>query len=308
MPSIHHLRSWNLPRLRETPEDVYLNRRRFLGVLGIGAIGLMFPDCARGESGDLYPAKRNEKYKLDRKVTDEAVAGKYNNFYEFGPDKTSPAQRSGNFKTSPWTIEIAGLVKQPRVLDLDDLLKRMPIEERLYRHRCVEAWAMAVPWTGFALKALIDYVQPTSRAKYVRFVSASKSDEMPGIKEQSWYPWPYFEGLRMDEAVNELTLCTVGIYGHRLPNQHGAPLRITVPWKYGYKSPKSIVKIEFVEKEPATFWDTRQPDEYPFESNVDPTKPHPRWSQAKERLIDTGEIVDTQPYNGYGEFVAHLYV
>jgi sulfoxide reductase catalytic subunit YedY len=183
----------------------------------------------------------------------------------------------------------------------------MPIEERLYRHRCVEAWAMAVPWTGFPLKALIDFAEPRSSAKYVRFVSASKPDEMPGIGEQNWYPWPYFEGLRIEEAANELTMCTVGIYGHPLPSQHGAPLRINVPWKYGYKSPKSIVKIEFTEKEPPTFWDTLQPEEYSFESNVNPNKPHPRWSQAKERLIDTGETVATQMYNGYGEFVAHLY-
>src|SRR4051794_3185303 len=205
MAFIHHKRPWVIAGLKATPEHAYVNRRRFLGALGVGAIGLLVPaGCAHSEEMPaksnlgptslpsartaFYPAKRNEKYKLDRKLSDEAVAGKYNNFYEFGTAKTDPSRRSGKFNAVPWTVEVAGMVKQARVIDLDDLLKRMPIEERLYRHRCVEAWAMAVPWTGFPLKALIDFAEPRSSAKYVRFVSASKPDEMPGIGEQNWYP------------------------------------------------------------------------------------------------------------------------
>lgn len=321
MPFIGHRRAWDSPGLRATAEEAYLNRRSFLARLGAGAVGaiLVTSGCADRETvaappatlpaerTAFYPARRNDRFKLDRALTDERVAASYNNFYEFGVDKSDPSRRGGKLKTVPWTIEIAGLVKQPRTIDLDDLLKRMPIEERLYRFRCVEAWAMAVPWTGFPLKALIDHVEPLAGAKFVRFITANRPDEMPGIREADWYPWPYFEALRMDEAVNELTLLACGIYGHAMPNQHGAPIRLVVPWKYGYKSAKSIVKIEFVEQQPKTFWETLQPNEYPFESNVNPKVPHPRWSQATERLIDTGQRVDTQIYNGYGELVAGLY-
>jgi methionine sulfoxide reductase catalytic subunit len=318
MPFIRRKRSWELSPPRATPQHVYLNRRSFIAAVGAGAITAAMPfgcdSASTVQAQDLpqsrtafYPAKRNEQYRLDRAITDQAFAGKYNNFYEFGTDKADPARRSGKFNTVPWTIEVDGLVKQPRRIDLDDLLPRMPIEERLYRFRCVEAWAMAVPWTGFPLKALIDHVEPLSSAKFVRFVTVNRPEEMPGIKEQHWYPWPYFEGLRMDEATNELALLAVGIYGKPMPNQHGAPIRLVVPWKYGYKSIKSIEKIEFVEEQPSTFWSELQPTEYPFESNVNPQVPHPRWSQATERLIDTGERVPTQMYNGYAEQVAHLY-
>jgi sulfoxide reductase catalytic subunit YedY len=323
MPNIRHRRGWEIPDRLVTPESVYMNRRAFMKALGLGAIALTLPGgCARAESSGptfgpttlpasrtaIYPAKRNEKFKLDRALTDESVAAKYNNFYEFTTNKERVAELCTKFNTVPWTIEVAGLVKEPRVIDLDDLLKRMPIEERLYRHRCVEAWAMAVPWTGFSMKSLIDYLQPQSSAKYIRFITAARPSEMPGWNSPSYVKaWPYYEGLRMDEATSEIAFFATGIYGHALPNQHGAPFRAVVPWKYGYKSAKSIARIEFVEKQPHTFWEDQEPDEYPFESNVNPDKPHPRWSQATERLIDTGRVVPTQKYNGYGEFVGHLY-
>ena len=199
------------------------------------------------------------------------------------------------------------LVDRPKVYDLDDLVRRMPLEERLYRFRCVEAWAMAVPWTGFPMKALINEVQPKSSARYVRMVTFQRPEQAPGQKSQPWYPWPYFEALTMEEAMNELTLLGTGIYGHALPKQHGAPIRLVAPWKYGFKSIKSIVSIEFTDKQPPTFWNKLAPSEYDFWANVNPNVPHPRWSQATERLISTGERVPSQLYNGYGEYVAHLY-
>jgi sulfoxide reductase catalytic subunit YedY len=204
-------------------------------------------------------------------------------------------------------VEIGGLVPRPGTYDLDTLVRRLGLEERIYRFRCVEAWSMTVPWTGFPLKKLVDLVQPLSSARFVRLVTAHRPAQMPGLAEDAGYPWPYQEGLRLDEAVNELTMLVTGLYGKVLPGQNGAPLRLIVPWKYGYKSIKSIVGIEFVEQQPATFWNTVQPAEYGFESNVDPSVPHPRWSQANERLIDNGESIPTLPFNGYGDYVAGLY-
>jgi sulfoxide reductase catalytic subunit YedY len=263
----------------------------------------------RAESAkELYPAKQNLDFTLDRPVTPEATATGYNNFYEFHPtDKSAVKENAGEFRTSPWSIEIKGLVKRPLTADLDDLLKKMPLEERLYRFRCVEAWSLAVPWTGFPLSALIDLVEPKSEAAFLRFVTVSRPKEMPGMKMAPRYPWPFCEGLRMDEARNPLAMVVTGIYGKPLPPQCGAPIRIVAPWKYGYKSPKSIAVIEFVADQPSTFWNTTTPGEYGFYSNVNPAKPHPRWSQASERVLASKDRRPTLPYNGYEKWVAGMY-
>ncbi len=320
MAHIRVRRGWELPEREAMPESAFLNRREFIKKIGMGSIGgasvlaganqaLAWFTTLHIASGvaDLYPAKRNTKYVLDRPLTDERFATRYNNFYEFTTDKPRVADLVGNFKTHPWTVEVTGMVAKPKAFDIDELLRLFSLEERLYRHRCVEAWAMAVSWTGFPMKAFVDYVQPTSKAKFVRFVSFNKPDEAPGIRTQSWYPWPYYEGLSLAEATNELAMVVTGIYGHALPKQNGAPIRVVVPWKYGYKSIKSIVKIEFTDQQPKTFWNDIAPNEYGFLSNVDPKVPHPRWSQAYERMIIDGERRPTLSYNGYGEFVAHLY-
>jgi len=323
----------NLPDVQMIDEHAYYNRRRFLkragmGVLGAGLIGavgmrlatidlppamaaatkdqLLRPGVAREDILKLFPAAKNDAFTLKQKLTDESVAASYNNFYEFTTDKAGVWRLAQDFNPDPWSVEVTGECMKPGKFDLDDLFK-FEQEERAYRFRCVEAWAMDVPWTGFELRKLLEAVQPTDHAKYVRFVTANRPKEMPGIARQAWYPWPYFEGLRMDEAMNELTLLATGIFGRPLPRQHGAPVRLVVPWKYGYKSPKSIVRIELVREQPKTFWETLQANEYPFESNVNPAVPHPRWSQASERMIDSGDRRETLPYNGYGEFVAKLY-
>jgi methionine sulfoxide reductase catalytic subunit len=257
-------------------------------------------------TADLYPALRNERFALDRAITPEAISARYNNFYEFSPQKERVARLVTNFRTRPWHIEVTGLVKKPQTFDIDDLVRRLPLEERLYRLRCVEAWSMAVPWTGFPIKAFIDLVEPLSSAKYMRMLTFNDPKQAPELRDDSW-PWPYHEGLTMAEATNELALFVTGIYGHELSKQHGAPIRLIVPWKYGYKSLKSIVRIEFVEKRPPTFWSALIPWEYNFEANVNPNVPHPRWSQASERVLGTNERKPTLLYNGYEEFVAGLY-
>lgn len=293
-------RGWELPERDATPEQTFLNRRQLL--TGAGFLG------AQALLAQSMTSKRNKTYDLDVPVTEEWAATGYNNFYEFHPtDKEAVKNRVGKFQTRPWTIEVSGLVDKPRKLDIEDLLKRMPLEERVYRFRCVEAWAMAVPWIGFPISALIKEFGVSSKAKYVRFTSVERRDQQPGIVEAPWYPWPYFEALRLDEAMNELALFVVGMYGKMLPKQNGAPLRVIVPWKYGYKNPKSIVKMEFVEKEPETFWHKSVPAEYGFYSNVNPDVPHPRWSQAVEKVIPTMERRRTLPYNGYRQWVASLY-
>lgn len=321
-------KSWEIPECLATPEEIYMNRRRFLktlGFSGLGAWGLLAgcldkaSEAGAQETGENgvrrtipnpkppYPATRNSKYTVDRPMTTEEVAASYNNFYEFTTEKGGVWKLAEQFETRPWEIEVTGHVHKKRKYDIDDLVKRMPLEERVYRFRCVEAWSMVVPWVGFPFKKLIEEVQPTSKAKYVRMLSFLRPEQALGQRTQTRYPWPYFEGLTMAEATNELTMLVTGIYGHALPNQHGAPIRLITPWKYGYKSIKSIVRIEFVSKQPPTFWNTLTPHEYDFWSNVNPKVPHPRWSQATERVIDTGERIPTLPYNGYGEFVAHLY-
>src|SRR6185369_8993929 len=230
----------------------------------------------------------------------------YNNFYEFSTDKAEVSVLATRLVTSPWPIQISGLIDQPMTPDARELMEMFPLEERVYRFRCVEAWAMVVPWTGFPLSKLIEKVAPQSGAKFLRFETFNRPEQAPGMKRNN-FPWPYFEGLRLDEAMHPLTMVVTGIYGKPLPKQHGAPLRLIVPWKYGYKSIKSIVKIEFVAEQPKTFWETLAADEYPFESNVDPAVPHPRWSQATERMIDTGDRVRTKPFNGYADQAASLY-
>lgn len=315
---------WQMPENQATPEAVFMNRRQFLkdmGMYGVTAGALLTGpnifglfegkgkfsiEVPKTPTSYLYPAKRNGKYILDRPLTDENIAARYNNFYEFSSNK-DVWKYSDSLVVRPWQVEVAGLVEKPRVYDIDTLVKEMPLEERLYRFRCVEAWAMAVPWTGFPMTELLKKVRPLASAKFIKmqtFYNKSWSSEQ---RLKFWLPWPYQEGLTMEEASNELTFLATGIYGHELPKQHGAPLRLVVPWKYGFKNIKSIVRIEFVEEQPKTFWSTVGPDEYGFESNVDPLVPHPRWSQATERIIDTKETRPTLPYNGYGEFVAGMY-
>ena len=311
MPHIHVPPAWRLPDSAATPEHVYLDRRRFIAAAA-GTLLLPSLGCAEERQGPLtgvpkYPTAvpRNEKYKLDRPLTKDTVAASFNNYYEFTTDKERVWKLSHTLKTDPWTIEIAGHCKRTGKLDLADVLKRLPQEERLYRFRCVETWAMTVPWIGIPMHKFLAWLEPTSKAKYVRFWTVWRPRVMPGQSFREMFP--YYEALRMDEAQNELTMLVTGMFGRQLPTQNGAPVRVIVPWKYGYKSPKSIVKIEFTEKQPPTFWNQAQPLEYGFYSNVNPKRPHPRWSQASEWMIPSKERRPTLPFNGYGEQVAHLY-
>lgn len=319
MPNVIIRPEWFISESHVTSEKAFQNRRRFLKQLGIAGAGLLsapLMGCAEDKKPDaknesaaakLYPAKRNPEYNPKWDLTDEKIAANYNNFYEFSLNKEEVAKLVGPFQISPWSVEVDGLVEKPMKLDLDEILKIAPLEERVYRFRCVEAWSMIVPWTGFPLSKLIERCKPKAEAKFVRFVTVNRPEQMPGMKRIYQKLWPYFEGLRMDEAMHPLTMVVTGIYGKPLPKQHGAPIRVIVPWKYGYKSPKSIAKIEFVDKQPPTFWETLAANEYPFESNVDPAVPHPRWSQATERDINTGDRVRTLAYNGYADAVAKLY-
>jgi sulfoxide reductase catalytic subunit YedY len=256
---------------------------------------------------EFYPARRNPAYALDRPLTDEKVAAGFNNFYEFSTAKDQVEAAAARFTTHPWTVEVRGMIKRPRTIDFDEIRRKAALEERLYRHRCVEAWAMAVPWTGFPMRDLVRWAEPLPGARYVRLVSFMRPQEASGQRTLSDYPWPYFEALTMAEATNELTFMATGIYGHELPKQHGAPLRLVVPWKYGFKGIKSIVLVEFTDRQPSTFWSSVTPGEYDFVANVDPGVPHPRWSQATERMIGTDERLATTKYNGYGAYVAQLY-
>jgi sulfoxide reductase catalytic subunit YedY len=242
---------------------------------------------------------------VDRPPTDEVETARYCNFYEFSFDKLVWRHVEG-FQPVPWTLEVTGLVARPRSYDLDDLLRAFSLEERVYRHRCVETWAMVVPWTGFPLAELLKKAEPLPEATHVRFVSFDRPDEAPQMRQRR-NPWPYNEGLTLAEATNDLALIATGMYGHPLLKQNGAPVRLVVPWKYGFKSAKSIVRIELTSERPATFWNTLAPHEYGFEANVEPHVPHPRWSQQRERMLGTNEMRATRLYNGYGEWVAHLY-
>ncbi|ADZ69682.1 protein-methionine-sulfoxide reductase catalytic subunit MsrP [Polymorphum gilvum] len=304
-------RGWEMPEHLATPEDVYLNRRKVLaGMAGAGALlaGGVVSRRAFAEddpSAGLYPVTRNPAFALDRAVTDEALATSYNNFYEFGSHKQI-ARAARALPIRPWAVVIDGLVDTPQTIAIDDLLRKVPLEERLYRLRCVEAWSMAVPWSGFALSDLVRLAGPQAGAKYLRFETFNNPSVASGQK-QSWYPWPYVEGVTLEEATNDLAFVATGIYGKPLPRQNGAPIRLVLPWKYGFKSIKSIVRITFTDTRPVSFWEAIQPAEYGFWANVNPDVPHPRWSQASEEVLGTGERVPTQLYNGYAEQVAGLY-
>ncbi len=321
-------KSWELPEREVTSEAAFLNRRRFLKNLigaGVGATIIPLSGCQKGEkvnsklaatlaTASLGKVELNSAFrKVDRPITERSIAGQYNNYYEFGSGK-SIWQAAQALPTQNWKVEVTGLVKNPRTYDLDDLQKTFPLEERIYRFRCVEAWSMVIPWIGFPMKSLIAAVEPTDKAKFVRFTSYydPKITIGPFWLLGKMLPWPYTEGLRIEEMANELAFFALGNYGHILPKQHGAPIRAVLPWKYGFKGAKSITKIEFVETKPATFWNTIDSHEYDFEANVNPTKPHPRWSQATEKFVSTGpglkwEKRPTLPYNGYGKYVASLY-
>jgi methionine sulfoxide reductase catalytic subunit len=258
-------------------------------------------------------AERNARYAVNRAVTPQMIAAGYNNFYEFGDNKQI-WQSAQKLPLNDWQVEVTGQVNHPRTYDLDDFKKRFPLEERIYRFRCVEAWAMVVPWVGFPMRSLLKEVDPQSTAKFVRFTSFYDQEICPGPGFLSGpLPWPYTEGLSIAEMANELAFFAVGIYGQELPKQHGAPLRMVLPWKYGFKGAKSIVKIEFLDQQPATFWNSLSPNEYGFTANVDPQVPHPRWSQAQEHLLGAGsnpyvwEQQPTLPYNGYEQYVGDLY-
>jgi methionine sulfoxide reductase catalytic subunit len=289
-----------------TPEDLYLRRREFLALGAAGAIGVAFPAAAGAPTGaELAIAKRVEKAGGEEPNEWDAITT-YNNFYEFGTEKDEPSRNAGSLRPRPWSVAIEGEVKQPQRLDLDALLKTFPLEERVYRMRCVEAWSMVIPWVGFPLADLVRRVEPTSRAKFVVFETLHDREQMPGQRRQV-LPWPYREALRIDEATNPLTLLAVGLYGRVLPNQNGAPIRLVVPWKYGFKGAKSIVKIRFEERQPQTTWNVAQPQEYGFYANVNPAVSHPRWSQARERRIGEFFRRKTLPFNGYIEDVGALY-
>ena len=287
-----------------TPQSLFHARRKFMQMAGGASLAAIWPQSLWA-ADKLFDVKKSA-YSVAEELTPLNDVARYNNFYEFGTSKDEPAINAGTLKTRPWTVTVEGEVKKPKVFDIDELLKMAPVEERVYRLRCVEAWSMVVPWLGYSLAELIKRVEPTGNAKFVEFVSQHDPEQMPGQKT-SVLEWPYREGLRMDEAMHPLTLLTLGLYGEVLPNQNGAPIRIVTPWKYGFKSAKSIVKILFVDKQPVTSWMKAGPSEYGFYANVNQEVDHPRWSQAKERRI--GEFLKrkTLMFNGYAETVASLY-
>jgi sulfoxide reductase catalytic subunit YedY len=305
-----HRRGWEIPERLATPEYLFFNRRALLA--GAGALSLV-SGAARAQrisdvpdpTKDLYPVKRNEKFTLDRPVTDEKVNTNYNNFYEFGSSK-SVGKAAQALKLRPWTVKIDGMVEKPQEIAIDDLIRKMPLEERLYRHRCVEAWSMAIAWSGFPFANLLQLAATLASAKYVRMETFLDTSVAPG-QRQRWYPWPYVEGLTIAEAANELAFLVTGAYGKPVSKQQGAPLRLAVPWKYGFKSIKSIVRFNFTDERPKSYWEALQSSEYGFWANVNPQVPHPRWSQATEELIGLNERRPTLLFNGYGEYVADLY-
>ena len=292
-------RGWEIAESEVTPESAVLNRRALLG--STAAMVAFAPGL--GMSG-LAHAAANPKYDPGRPLTEEKYATTYNNYYEFDESKNLWREAQA-MKTSPWTIEIAGLVGKPRKIAYEDLLKQVQIEERIYRHRCVEAWAMTVPWTGFPMTELLKLAEPLDSAKYLAFETVQ--DKTMGGLSVPLYPWPYVDGLAIDEAANELAFITTGMYGKPLPPQNGGPIRMTAPWKYGFKQVKSIIKVTFTDKRPRCFWQEINASEYGFWANVNPDVPHPRWSQARERLLGTDETVPTKIFNGYGDFVSSLY-
>jgi sulfoxide reductase catalytic subunit YedY len=326
---------WDLPQRLITDETVYRrrkqHRRAFLAELGRTAGGIYLashlvgctqqpsieeiqiagavpPPTPVAQAQGVYPSPRNPAFEYGRDETDPTDAATYTNFYEFtGPATKAAYKYVDKFQTTPWTVTVDGLCETPGEFDLDDLYRTFAFEERAYRHRCVETWAMCVPWTGFPLAKLLAHVGPKASARYVRFETFHRPEEAPYVKLDDSFPWPYAEGLTMDEAANDLTFLATGIYGEPLPKQHGAPVRLVIPWKYGFKSIKSIVRITLTADRPATFWNTVAPREYDFEANVNPDVPHPRWSQRTEWMLGTRERFPTVPYNGYGDYVGRLY-
>ena len=284
-----------------TPQKLYLTRRQFLKAAGIVSASAFLAACL-GTPEEVSPTNPA----LVDIETKRELAENYNNYYEFSLSKTSVAGVAQDFSMRPWQVEVGGLVKNPKKYSIDDILARFPQEERVYRMRCVEGWSMVIPWLGFPLQKLLNEVQPTDQAKYVRFVTLLDTTQFPGQNRTS-YPWPYVEGLRLDEAMHDLTILATGLYGKDLPPQNGSPIRLVVPWKYGFKSIKSIVRIELVAEEPQSLWMKLYPEAYGFYANVNPDVPHPRWSQATEMRIGDNRRRKTLMFNGYEEQVAHLY-
>jgi len=324
MPIVSRPR-WALPESAATPEAVFRQRRAFLKAAGLGAIGAATlaapaqasffdrllgkdgpaPDAEPDPTADLYPAPRNDAYAVMRPITNADLATTYNNFYEFGSHKRifNAAQA---LPLRPWTVTLDGMVEKEQTIDIDTLIRKMSLEERVYRHRCVEAWSMVVPWTGFPMADLVALAAPLSSARYVRMETFLDPEAASG-QRQSWYPWPYVEGLTIAEATNPLAFLVTGLYGKPVPKQNGAPLRLATPWKYGFKSTKSVVRFTFTDEMPSSFWMDVAPSEYGFYANVNPEVPHPRWSQATEKPLGQDERIPTLLYNGYAEEVAGLY-
>ena len=308
---IKRIHGWDIPEAHVTPEHVFLNRRAFMGgVAGGAALAIAGPALAQADpNAGLYPAAANPAFAdAGRPVNKEVDTTTFNNYYEFGSSKRI-ADAAEKLPVRPWAIVIDGEVEKPMTVDFDDLIRQVTLEERIYRHRCVEAWSMVVPWTGFTVKRLVEIAKPNANAKFLRFETFNKPEaavgQQPGLFTS--YPWPYVEGITMAEAMNELPLMVTGAYGKPLPKSMGAPVRLHLPWKYGFKSIKGIVRISFTAERPVSFWETLGPSEYGFWANVNPEVPHPRWSQESEQVLGSGERIPTLLYNGYGEQVASLY-
>jgi len=308
---IKRTKGWELPESKVTSESHYLNRRSMVRAMGFGAASIALPgqlmaqDKSPDPSAGLYPAKRNDRYGVPTPMTAEKLATTYNNFYEFGTDK-SIWRDAQKLEVRPWTIKVSGMVEKPFEIGIDDLLAKVQLEERVYRHRCVETWSMIVPWSGFPVRSLVEVCKPLSSAKFIVMKTLSKPSVMREQRDLL-YPWPYTEGLAMDEAMNDLAFIATGLYGKPIHKQNGAPLRLVAPWKYGFKNVKSIVSVEFTNKKPKTFWEGLQSSEYGFWANVNPEVAHPRWSQATEKPLGSEQRIPTLLYNGYAEFVAGLY-
>lgn len=300
---VHRRPDWAIPEREATPEPLWLNRRGFMAAAALAAAG---PASAGTDPGALPPLRARRTVDAAERPTPLDAVSSYNNFYEFGLEKDDPARTAHRLRPSPWTLAIGGLVARPRTFDIDRLIARLPLEERVYRLRCVEGWSMVIPWIGLPLSRLLALAEPLGSARYVQFTSLADPEQMPGLGSRV-LDWPYREGLRLDEALHPLTLFCVGLYGRRLPNQNGAAVRVVVPWKYGFKSAKSLIRIDLVAEQPRTSWAAASPREYGFYANVNPDVPHPRWSQARERRIGEFRRRPTLPFNGYAAEVAHLY-
>ena len=313
---VKHRKPWELPYSEITPESIYRSRRDFIkaaagavgALAGAACVGQETPGVLQAQTNlPALGAARNAKYVAADAVNSYKDITTYNNYYEFGTEKSDPARYAGSLKTTPWTVQVDGMVGKPGKYSVEDLVDFKALEERIYRHRCVEAWSMVMPFIGVPMSSVINKVQPQPSAKFVEFTTLNRPSEMPGLSVPV-LDWPYVEALRMDEAMNELTFMVVGLYGHVLPNQCGAPLRVHIPWKYGFKSGKSIVRLRFTDKQPRTTWNLSAPDEYGFYANVNPNVPHPRWAQNREvRLPGLFKNRDTQMFNGYGDQVASMY-